>query len=173
MAKPDASAPGCIYAQMALKRPPTVVLLLWRIEGLCKAFASSGFSPTPQSHSQRAKTSYSGSAVVTRSGANARLPPPARTIWCRLDQILDQHNGSELPWSSAIVRLLPRNSLNNLTFVHSARQTEGDAAALKSACRWFDSAPGGHLSTGCRVIVPADLVGERAQAIRGAVDLAL
>ena len=66
---------------------------------------------------------------MTRSKANGVFIRFARTNRCRLDQILDQHAGSELPRSSASIPLLPQNRLNILNIVNLTRQTKGKPAA--------------------------------------------
>jgi hypothetical protein len=66
---------------------------------------------------------------MTRSKESGVFIRLARTNSCRLDQILDQYIGSELPRSSATIPLLPRNYLNTLSIVNLTRQTKGKFAA--------------------------------------------
>jgi hypothetical protein len=47
----------------------------------------------------------------------------------RPDQIPDQYDGPQLPWTSAKIPLLQRNALNNLSIVNPTRQTKAELAA--------------------------------------------
>lgn len=59
--------------------------------------------------------------------------------------LLDSKN---LPYPKASSRAgrFRENPLNDLRIVNLTRQTKGKLAAGKSACQWFDSARGHHLS---------------------------